>query len=304
MRIDVAPLNQSEIEIVLQLDEMASRAKGVESRLSSAKLAFFLSWERMSVFLVRSHTLRPLGFLKIIKYRDSTVPHILSHLTLDPDFLSMNIFNRVLSWCEGFAAKNTLLALDYEVPAADADSISYLQRHGFNPYATKALLQAKLVPGMIRPTLPPRFTFSQYRSKLDAHTLALLYNKCFAQTRLFTPVTAEAILKFEDIQRISPLLITILRFEDSPIGFVRVTKEESGAWIESIGIVPEFRGRRLGMPLLQSALAICTDNLLTTDVSLSVDTTNAPAMRLYLTSGFYEVGREVRMRKPLPALSI
>ena len=71
------------------------------------------------------------------------------------------------------------------------------------------------------------------------------------------------------------------------MGVVLVTEiPETGAWdLSYLGVIPEERRRGLGRELVRKVL-IEAQLAGVTSVSLSVDTRNRPAWRLYLDMGF------------------
>jgi ribosomal protein S18 acetylase RimI-like enzyme len=72
------------------------------------------------------------------------------------------------------------------------------------------------------------------------------------------------------------------------IGFIAgdVRPAESIAWIATLGVLPEYRGRGIGRGLLQA----CEQRLDVRRVQLNVRTTNQSAIQLYQTSGYERSG--------------
>jgi ribosomal-protein-alanine N-acetyltransferase len=75
---------------------------------------------------------------------------------------------------------------------------------------------------------------------------------------------------------------------DQMIGFIAadIKPREQMAWIATIGVLPNYRGKGLGRALLQT----CEEHLGPITIRLNVRTSNLSAIQLYLTSGYQKVG--------------
>ena len=76
--------------------------------------------------------------------------------------------------------------------------------------------------------------------------------------------------------------------KDQMIGFIAadIRPREHTAWIATIGVLPNQRGKGLGRTLLQT----CEERLADLTIRLNVRTSNESAIQLYLTSGYQKVG--------------
>jgi ribosomal protein S18 acetylase RimI-like enzyme len=72
------------------------------------------------------------------------------------------------------------------------------------------------------------------------------------------------------------------------VGFIAgdVRPSQHMAWIATIGVLPEYRGRGIGRMLL----AACEAQIHEQSVRLCVRSTNQTAIQLYLTSGYQRAG--------------
>jgi ribosomal protein S18 acetylase RimI-like enzyme len=72
------------------------------------------------------------------------------------------------------------------------------------------------------------------------------------------------------------------------VGFVAgdVKRMEGVAWIATIGVLPEYRGRGIGAALLQ----VCEDQVPVNRIRLCVRPSNDVAIRLYERYGYTKVG--------------
>ncbi|HSQ26298.1 MAG TPA: GNAT family N-acetyltransferase [Anaerolineales bacterium] len=76
--------------------------------------------------------------------------------------------------------------------------------------------------------------------------------------------------------------------KDQMIGFIAadIRSREHTAWIATIGVLPNQRGKGLGRALLLT----CEERLADLTIRLNVRTSNQSAIQLYLTSGYQKVG--------------
>jgi ribosomal protein S18 acetylase RimI-like enzyme len=89
----------------------------------------------------------------------------------------------------------------------------------------------------------------------------------------------------------------LVRTDGEPVGAARAMRRYGRAWIGSLVVAPEARGRRLGEMLVRAA-ATAFD---TQELGLEVDTENAAAGRLYDRLGFVEIDRREFWEKELAA---
>ena len=86
-----------------------------------------------------------------------------------------------------------------------------------------------------------------------------------------------------------PNVVRLRAITDSQmIGFIAgdVRPAESMAWIATLGVLPEYRGRGIGRALLQA----CEQRLDVRRVQLNVRTSNQVAIELYQSSGYQRAG--------------
>ena len=88
---------------------------------------------------------------------------------------------------------------------------------------------------------------------------------------------------------ISPALSVVMYDGDVPIGFVlQAVREERGqkiAWNGGTGIVPDYRGKKLGTLLMEQALNVLADQEVTV-ATLEALSMNTPAIELYKKVGY------------------
>ena len=76
--------------------------------------------------------------------------------------------------------------------------------------------------------------------------------------------------------------------EGQTVGFIAgdLRPAEKMAWIATIGVLPEYRGKGIGTALLQA----CEAGIHLPRVRLNVRVSNDPAIRLYKGLSYYQVG--------------
>ena len=122
------------------------------------------------------------------------------------------------------------------------------------------------------------------------HTLLFeAYARSFADRPGFTlPIAAEwldELIEDPDYRADLSLLATDV---DQPVGFVNVL----GTWVDQVGVVPPYRGRRLGAHLVAHVLgALAAEGADGCWLTVNVDN---PADQLYRSLGFRVVGRRAR----------
>lgn len=77
--------------------------------------------------------------------------------------------------------------------------------------------------------------------------------------------------------------------DDQMVGFIAgdIRTSQQMAWIATIGVLPAYRGRGIGSALLEA----CEQQLSVDNVRLNVRVSNHPAIRLYKSFGYQQVGR-------------
>ena len=122
------------------------------------------------------------------------------------------------------------------------------------------------------------------------HTLLFeAYARSFADRPGFTlPIAAEwldELIEDPDYRADLSLLATDV---DQPVGFVNVLD----SWVDQVGVVPPYRGRRLGAHLVAHVLAaLAAEGANGCWLTVNVDN---PADQLYRSLGFRAVGRRAR----------
>ncbi len=200
--------------------------------------------------------------------------------------------SHLMAWAEDLAGNATLVVAT-ESCSADAEHLSARTARP-PPSAAAGLPHA---PGS-RPRGPPppggRVTPVD---KNDATHLYAAYVGSFADRPGFTAPTAagwlDELRSDGEWRRDLSLLATV---GGEPVGFVNVL----GRWVDQIGVVPQWRGRRLGAHLMARTLqALAVEGVEPVWLCVNVDN---PAEALYGRLGFAGYGTRARyQRQPGPA---
>jgi ribosomal-protein-alanine N-acetyltransferase len=129
--------------------------------------------------------------------------------------------------------------------------------------------------------VPGSSVFIEPATWRDLNALRQLEKVCFPQDAwpLWDLV---GVLTFSNIVRLRAVA------DDQMIGFIasELRPAERLAWIATIGVLPEYRGRGIGRALLQA----CEERLVVPRVRLNVRLSNRVAIQLYETSGYQRAG--------------
>jgi mycothiol synthase len=122
------------------------------------------------------------------------------------------------------------------------------------------------------------------------HTLLFeAYTRSFADRPGFTvPIAAQWLDELIEDPNYRADLSLLATDVDQPVGFVNVL----GTWVDQVGVVPPYRGRRLGAHLVAHVLgALAAEGADGCWLTVNVDN---PADHLYRSLGFQVVGRRAR----------
>ena len=115
----------------------------------------------------------------------------------------------------------------------------------------------------------------------DLNALRHLERECFPRDA-WPLLDLVGILAFPNIVRLKAVV------NGEVVGFIagEIRPGQGSAWIATIAVLPEFRGRGIGKALLQD----CEESLKVSRIRLSVRATNQVAIRLYEKAGYQKAG--------------
>jgi mycothiol synthase len=201
-----------------------------------------------------------------------------------PDRRGEGLGARLLQWASDRAGSAPLTAAT-EMLTEEADRL--YARFGLVQIFAEDVMRHDLADLPDVPA-PAGITLTPVRTA-DHGLLFDAYARSFADRPGFTlPIAAEwleELLEDPDYRTDLSLLATD---GDQPVGFVNVL----GSWLDQVGVVPRYRGRRLGAHLVAHVLAALADEGAEA-CWLAVNVDNE-ADRLYRSLGFRVVGRRAR----------
>ena len=193
--------------------------------------------------------------------------------------------HHLLAWAED-AAPDAALTVATETCSPDAERL--YARHGLVCTFAESVLRHDLrhLPPVQRPD-PIRLVPATHADPADLFTA---YVRSFAERPGFVQPTAQAWLGElgDDPAWRRDLSVVALASDGTPAGFVNVV----GRWIDQVGVVPAWRGHRLGTYLVARTLSALAGES-TAPVGLTVNVNNR-AVELYRRLGFVDAGTRAR----------
>jgi mycothiol synthase len=194
----------------------------------------------------------------------------------------------LMAWAED-GAGDAALTVATESSSPDAERL--YARHGLVCTFAESVLRHDLVD-LPAATRPDGITVVA-ASVADPAQLFAAYVRSFAERPGFVEPTAEEWLgelaQDEDWRR--DLSVVALAEDGTPAGFVNVL----GRWVDQVGVVPAWRGRRLGTYLVARTLhALASEGV--GPVGLTVNVNNRAA-ELYRRLGFAHAGTRARFAR-------
>ena len=183
---------------------------------------------------------------------------------------------------------------------------SAIAQAGFERLAVLAYLRRDVRPLENETPLPPDLAWVNYgllRHRLFAETIVRTYEgslDCLGLTGLRT--MDETLATHKKTGVFLPRWWHVAMREGRPAGVVLLNHLEGRGEIAYLGVVPEARGRGIGRALVERAIQDATEMGLPL-VGLAVDTSNAPAVRLYAAAGFREIRRRLAWFIPKEGLA-
>jgi len=175
------------------------------------------------------------------------------------------------------------------------EAAGYTRGHHF------AEMETELGDECPEPAWPAGVTVRTFDLSRDAPACHALQNLAWAQYKTYQPVSFE---RWADLVRepdFDPSLWFLAEEKDTLVGMCLCREYEDQAWIMSLGVHPEHRGRTLGEALLRHAFArLRTRGITRVGLSVSSRTTQS-AWRLYERVGMRDAGGWVAFEKVLRA---
>jgi mycothiol synthase len=190
------------------------------------------------------------------------------------------------------------------VDSRDREAREFLARRDFKELVSIWTLEADpdFAPGEA-PLAPMGFRLRPYVTGQDAALAAQLFNRVFEQHAGFAPVSVAEMRDIENHPAFAARLSFFLESDaGEPVACARntVRGDRGDAWIDVLGVVPEFQGRGLGRFILLQCLYVLAQSR-PKAIRLNVEGANERARALYESEGFMELWTRIRYRKLLSA---
>lgn len=181
-----------------------------------------------------------------------------------------------------------------------SDAIAFLKARGYEESHHYARMEVKFEERPVVPEPPAGFEVRDYRPG-DERLAYEVYVSAWQQyAATWHPEGFESwSSNFVDAEDFVPELWSLAFRDDRPVGVAVCLDYPGMGWVQTLGTLPEARGKGLGEVLLKRSFAKYFDRG-TTKVGLTVSSRNLPeAKRLYERCGMTEVLRYINFRKPL-----
>ncbi|GAB1646655.1 GNAT family N-acetyltransferase [Krasilnikovia sp. MM14-A1259] len=202
-----------------------------------------------------------------------------------PDWRGRGLGSRLLDWASEQASTGGLL-MTTESWSLDGENL--ITARGFARTFLEWVLRHDL--DELPDVTPPDEIHTEPVTWADGPELFATYRASFADRPGFVASTAEQWLaELRDDEGYRPELSLIAHAADgTPVGFVNIIDN----WIDQVGVVPGWRGRRIGASLVAAALrSLSADGAHETWLCVN---DNNPAAALYRRLGFRDAGRRAR----------
>lgn len=182
----------------------------------------------------------------------------------------------------------------------DTRLLGLLQSGGYRPHRYFPLMTIALGEHADRPRWPEGIAVRSFEPGRDDRTVHEVYVEAFTDHWHFTRSTFETwAARSTARENFDPRLWFVAEAGSEPVGVLLAYPYDDLAWVQTVAVRREWRGRGLGLALLRHAFARFID-LGFTRAELEVDADNATgAARLYLRAGMTEKRRFLSMARSL-----
>lgn len=298
------PVRSDQLDGLAELSARSARTLGDPLELSRQDLETLLTWERIgpSGVLAVLDDARLVGLLRYGRFLDAREPTVLAIVTVDPEFRDAGVADWVYEQVRARARADGATLLDTVIDSKDRDAREFVVNRGFKELVSIWTLEADsdFAPGEA-PQAPMGYRLRPYVVGQDAHLVSTLINKVFAQHESFAPVSPAEMQTLEAHPAFNAALTFFLESDTGEVvAFARNTLRgvHRDAWIDMLGVVPEFQGRGLGRFMLLQCMYVLARSR-PRGIRLNVEASNERARTLYDSEGFMELRTRVRYRRSL-----
>ena len=304
LTLRMAPAVADDLERLAEIQQASCTRLGDPISLTSHDLAAMQSWTRIGpdgVHVIRDDD-ATVGLLRYARFLDASTPSVLAIVTVDPERRDSGIADWTYEQILERARSDGAAALDTVVDSRDMDTRDFLKHRDFEQLVSVWTMEADpdFAPAEA-PQPSSGFHLRVYRIGEDAALLTDLYNRTFDQHVTFAPSTVEETRSIETTPGFDPDLTTLLETDGGEaVAYARTTlrADPNDAWIDILGVIPEYQGRGLGRYMLLDCMYRLAQAR-PRAIRLSVEGINDRATALYDSEGFMKIRTRICYRKSL-----
>jgi mycothiol synthase len=304
LSLKLTTVGEADFDRLVDIGRASAERAGDVAWFRHADLTAMLHWPRIGpdgLWGIRDEGVL-VGLVRYLRYLDAAPPHVLGLITIDPEFRGDDVgdwaYQQILERARADGARS----LDAIIDSRDKEAQGFLGRRGFDRLVTLWTLSADsdFAPSEA-PRTPSGYRLRPYRPAEDTALLTDLYNRTFDRHLTFCPATVDETRAIETTPYFDPMLIALLETDEGTVaGYSRCTlrADVRDAWIDVLGVVPEYQGRGLGRYLLLWSMYTLAQGR-PKAIHLVVEGANETARALYDSEGFMVSRTRTRYRKPL-----
>ena len=304
LSLKLAPVSEQDLDRLVEIGRASAERIGDTVSFTRPDLLAMLAWSRLGpegLLLIRDEGV-VIGMVRYLRFLDATTPAVVGYVTVDPEFRRDGVGDWAYRQLLERAQADGAHALDSVADSQDKESIGFLNRRGFEKLISIWTLEADpdFAPAEA-PRAPEGYRLRNYRPGEDAGVITDIHNHAFAEHVTFIHASVAEMQSLEATPHFNPELTLILETADgTPVGFARniIRGEVRDAWVDILGVVPEYQGRGLGRFLLLAAMYRVAQAR-PKSIRLSLEAINERARALYDSEGFMELRTRIRYRKKL-----
>jgi mycothiol synthase len=304
LSLKLSPIAESDYDRIVEIGRKSATALGDRWSFTASDVVAMLAWSRLGpegFFCVRDEG-TIVGIARYLRFLDASPRQILAQITVDPDFRRDGIGRWVYEQMLERAQADGAEILDSMADSRDKESIGFLSRRGFDKLVHLWTMQADPDFAPQEPPAVPRgYRLREYRKGDDTALLTDLFNRTFDRHVSFFISTVEDTRSIETTPMFDPKLTVFLETEQGQaVAYARnsVRGDVRDAWVDVLGVLPEYQGKGLGRFMLLHSLYLLAQTR-PKAIRLIVEGSNDRARALYDSEGFMEACTRIRYRKKL-----
>lgn len=211
---------------------------------------------------------------------------------IEPDHLKSNLPGELIDAILKLGINQNIPELYFDTSGVLSERFDErLDNLGFKPIHYYFFMRLDNFDQFIPPEIPQGITICNQEDLKDYDGVVTVINKAFKGSFLWKDIKARKWKKMLEALKKTNIVEYGLAFEkEKVIGFCNSyfnPNQEHSAFINTLGILPNYHHRGIGSALLASRIGFLRDNGCKT-INLPVDAKNEKALKLYEKYGFYQ----------------